>query len=183
VTRTAVDNVGHSTTASCTTLVGATRVIAGTVRRGLQVNSGEVVEITSSATLGGTVKVTSGGSLDVEGATLTHALTASGAAFIRLCGATVSGSMKVSSSTGPVTLGEGDLECPGNAFSKGVTLKGNTAGVSVLENQFDSTLSVTSGGGGTVVTANNVKGRLTVTGNSGAVTDRPNTVGGRLKLQ
>jgi lysophospholipase L1-like esterase len=183
VERTATDNVGHSTTASCTTLVGATRVISGTVSRTLTVKSGEVVEITSTATVNALVRVQSGGSLDVEGATLSRQLSSMGAAFLRVCGSTVARALKITGSTGPVTLGEADAECPSNTFTGAARLKSNTGGVSVLENQFGGVLSVTAGAGGATVSHNTVHGALTVTGNSGTVLDHPNTVSGRSKLQ
>jgi hypothetical protein len=181
VERMAVDNVGHTTTASCTTLVGHTLVISGSLKRKLVVKSGESVELASTAKAKA-VEVQSGGSLDVEGASTTT-IKSSGAVVMRICGAKVSGAVKIIGSTGPVVMGEGNEGCSSNSFAKGVTLQGNTGGVQITGNSIGLALKVTGGSGGTSVTNNTVGKGLTVTGNSGEVTDKPNTVGGKSKLQ
>jgi hypothetical protein len=53
VTRTAVDNVGHSVESSCTTLVEHGRVITGTVKGALTIAAGEDVELAPSARVTG----------------------------------------------------------------------------------------------------------------------------------
>jgi hypothetical protein len=179
VERTATDNVGHSTTNSCTTDVQNSQVISGPVKRKLVVKSGQAIELSSTAKTS-VVEVQSGGSLDVEGAS-TKAIKANGAAVIRICGAKVSGTIKIVGSTGPVTIGDGE-ECAANT-TKGITLQSNTGGVQVTGNTITGALKVTNGSGGTIVTQNKISKALTVTGNSGEVTDSPNTVGGRTKVQ
>jgi hypothetical protein len=175
---TATDNVGHSTTASCTTQVSNTTVVSGKVRHKLVVKSGEAVEVTSTATTG-KIEVQPGGSLDVEGAS-TKAINATGAGVIRICGAKV-GSLKITGSTGPVTIGDSE-GCAANSAS-GATLKGNTGGVTVIGNTFKGAVKVTGNSGGVTVTNNTVSKGLTVTGNTGTVVDQPNTVGGKTKVQ
>jgi lysophospholipase L1-like esterase len=182
VTRTAVDNVGHSTTASCTTLVQPGKVISGTVKKPVKVNSGEVVELSSTAHVG-SVKVLPGGTLDVEGATIAKGLNSSGADLLRFCGASISGPVKVMGSTGPVTIGEGDAECASSTFHVLARLQSNTGGVSIDENQFDKSLYVQSGNGGATVIDNTVLARLYVLKNTGTVADAPNTVSGVTRLQ
>jgi hypothetical protein len=178
--RTATDNVGHSTSASCTTQVGHSKVIAGAVKGKLVVKAGESVELTPTAKANG-VEVQSGGELDVNGAS-TKAVKASGANSISLCGATVSGGLKIVGTSGSVVIGDGE-SCAGSKFAHGGVLQGNTGGQKVIGNTFAARLSVTGGSGGTVVTGNSVGKALTVTGNSGEVIDTPNTVAGRSKLQ
>ena len=175
---TATDNVGHSTTSSCTTQVSNSTVISGKVRKKLVVKSGESVELTSTATTS-TIEVQPGGSLDVEGAS-TKAIKATGANVLRICGAKV-GSLKISGSTGPVTIGDG-AGCGANSGSA-ATLTGNEGGVTVVGNTFKGAVKVTGNSGGVTVTNNTVSKSLTVTGNSGTVVDQPNTVGGKTKTQ
>jgi len=183
VTRTAIDNVGHETTRACTTEVGYTQVITGTVKGKLEVKAGQAIELTSTAKVGGGVVVKSGGALDVEGGTVSGSLTATKATLVRICGATFAGAVKVTNSTGSVVMGEGTAECAANTFHGGVAVKGNTAGVLIDENAFHGALSVTNNASGTTVTNNTIAGSLTVKGNTGSVVDVPNEVEGRSKLQ
>ncbi len=175
----ATDNVGHSTTSSCTTQVVNTNVISGHVKKKLIVKSGESVELTSTAVVA-QVEVEPGGSLDVEGAT-TKGIKASGAGVLRICGAKV-GSIKASGSTGPVVIGDGE-GCSGSSSSAGAVLQGNKAGVTVVGNSFKGSVKVTGNSGGVTVTGNTITKNLTVSGNSGTVVDTPNTVGGKTKAQ
>jgi fermentation-respiration switch protein FrsA (DUF1100 family) len=183
VSATAIDNVGHESSASCTTEVGFSRVITGNVKGKLTVASGESVELTSTAKVSGTVAVKGGGSLDVEGATLSGTLTAKGANVIRICGASVAGSVKITGGSGPVVLGEGNEGCAPTMFHGAVTIKGNTGGVKVDENGFHSSLKVQGNSGGVTVVNNTIAASLTVKGNSGAVVDSPNEVEGKKKVQ
>jgi hypothetical protein len=182
VTRTAVSNVGLETTKSCTTYVGYYVVVTGPVDK-LVVRDGEAVELASTAKAKGPVTVKPGGALDIEGATLSGSLSAKEAALLRVCGASVAGTVNVSRSTGSVVIGEGTAECAASTFSAAVTVKANGSGVSIDENVFDSSLKVLDNDGGTTVTHNKVAGALTVTGNAAPVVDSPNEVKGKSKLQ
>jgi hypothetical protein len=179
IERTATDNVGHATTASCTTQVVQTRVIAGRVKGKLVVKEGEAVKLTSTARANA-IEVQAGGSLDVEGAT-TKGIKASKAAVIRICGAHV-GAIHASNGTGSVTIGDGE-GCAANVGSAGAKLTGNTDGVTVVGNSFKGAVKITGSSGGVTVTANTIAKSLTVTGNSGTVVDQPNTVAGKSKIQ
>jgi hypothetical protein len=183
VTRTAVDNVGHETTGSCSVLVGYTQVITGNVKGKLLVKSGQAIELTSTAKVSGPVTVKPGGALDVEGAKISGTLASKGAALLRICGATISGAIKAINGTGSVVVGEGDAECASNTVHGSGTVKGNAAGVLIDENSFGTSLKVQSNEGGTTVINNTVGASLTVTGNTGTVTDKPNEVEGKEKLQ
>ncbi len=183
VSTTAIDNVGHETTSSCTTDVGYTKVISSNVKGKLLVKAGEAVELTAAAKVSGTVTVKAGGKLDIEGATLSGSLSTSKAALVRICGASVSGPLKVSASTGPVVIGQGSSGCAASTFYGTAAVKGNTAGVTIEGDMFHASVKVTGNAGGTTVTGNMIAGSLTATGNSAPLVDRPNEVEGRAKLQ
>ncbi len=177
--RSATDNVGHSSSSSCTTQVGFTRVISGRVSTKLIVKSGEAVQLTSTARTNA-IEVQSGGSLDVEGATTTG-IKASKPGVMRICGAKV-GALSVIASTGAVMLGDGE-GCAGSSYSAGAALQNNTGGVKVIANTFKGTVKVTGNSGGTTVTGNTIGQSLTVLRNSAPVVDKPNTVAGKSTLQ
>ncbi len=183
ITRTAIDNVGHETSDSCTTQVGYTQVIGGTVKGKLIVKAGQSIELTSTAKLAGEVIVKPHGALDIEGATLSGSLHAKEAALLRICGASVGGPVTAVNGSGSVVMGEGSKACASNSFYGTVTIKGNTAGVLVDENEFHASLKVIGNSGGTTVTNNSVAGALTVSANSDTVIDKPNAVEGKSKLQ
>src|SRR6202012_1540668 len=110
VSATAVDNLGHEATSSCSTQVGFSQVLTGTVKGKLVIKAGQSVQLTSTAKVSGTVTVKPGGAIDVEGATLSGSLSAKGATLVRACGADVAGATKAVGSTGAVVLGDGG-EC------------------------------------------------------------------------
>ena len=159
---------GHSTTASCTTQVGNTTVISGNVSNKLIVKSGEAVKLTSTAHDAARSKC-SRAARWTSRAPPPKAIKASRAGVMRICGAKV-GALKITGSTGPVTIGDGE-GCAGQQLLAGATLTGNTGGVSVIGNTFKGTVKVTGNSGGTTVTNNTVGKNLTVTGNSGTVVD------------
>jgi hypothetical protein len=183
VTRTAVDNVGHETTSSCTTEVGYTKVITGNVKGKLLVKAGEAVELSPTAKASGAVTVKPGGSLDIEGATLSGSLSARNAALVRICGASIAGPFKASAGSGAVVLGEGTAGCSADTFYGPVTISANTAGVSIDGDTFHASVKVKGNAAGVVVTNNVIAGSLAVTKNTGTVIDRPNEVEGSSKLQ
>ncbi len=183
VTRTAIDNVGHETTAACTTEVGYTQVITGNVKGPEVVKAGQAVELTGTAKVSGTLTVKAGGAVDVEGATVSGALSANGATLVRVCGASISGATKVVNSTGSVVIGEGSPSCSASTLHGGVTIKANKASVLVDENSFGSMVNVQSNSDGVSITNNTIAGSLTVKNNTGTVHDEPNEVEGKSKLQ
>lgn len=186
VSVTAVDNVGHETTGSCSTLVGNTQVITGKVKSRLLVKSGQAIELTSTAKASGGVTVKPGGALDVEGATVSGTLSSNGATLLRICGATLSGPVKAINGSGSVVMGEGGEACSANSFHGTVTAKANQAGVLIDENAFNAfnaSLKVQNNAGGSTVRNNTVAGSLTVTANTGTVIDTPNEVEGKTKIQ
>jgi hypothetical protein len=179
ITRTAIDNVGHEASASCTTEVIETTVISGRHKGKLIVKGGEAVQLTATAQTN-QIEVKEGGSLDVEGAK-TKGITANGASVIRICGASV-GAVKLKGDTGPITLGE-ESGCGPSSFSAASQVQNNTDGVGVVGNTFKGSLKVTGNSGGTTVVNNAIGQNLNVTGNAAPVVDAPNTVGGKAKTQ
>jgi hypothetical protein len=129
------------------------------------------------------VVVKPGGALDVEGATISGTLSASGATLLRICGATLSGPVKALKGSGSVVMGEGTEACSSSSFAGTVTVKENKAGVLIDENTFSSSLKVLNNAGGTTVTNNTIAGSLIVTGNTGTVVDTPNEVEGKTKIR
>jgi hypothetical protein len=179
---TAIDHVGHETMASCSTLVGYTQVISGSVGK-LTVKAGQAIELTSTAKVSGELAVKPGAALDIEGATVSGSLHASGAALLRICGANITGVTSAVKGTGSVVMGEGNAECPSSTFHGTTTIKENGAGVLIRKNTFLASLKVLKNTGGVTVIENTVAGELIVTGNTGTVVDKPNTVEGKSKLQ
>ena len=181
VERTASDNVGHSTSSSCTTQVGFTLVIGGNVKHKLVVKNGESVELTSTAKAKAR-EVEAGGSLDVEGA-LDRRSTRTVRPRFRICGATFEVREDHVSSSGPVTIGDG-AGCAANTTSAR-SHASEQRGWRVDHRQHRSTAEGhrQAPAATTIVTGNTVGKSLTVTGNSGEVTDTPNTVGGKSKIQ
>jgi hypothetical protein len=181
IERTASDNVGHSTTSSCTTDVENTQTITGSLKKKLIVKSGEAVELSSTAKTKA-IEVQAGGALDIEGASA-GGIKASGASEIRICAATLSGSSKITGTSGSLVIGD-EAGCAGSSFKSGLTVSANSGTVSVIANQIGAKLTVTNDtGSATTVTHNTVGKALTVTGNSGTVIDTPNNVKGKTKAQ
>jgi hypothetical protein len=181
IERTASDNVGHSTTSSCTTDVENTQTISGSLKKKLVVKSGEAVELTSTAKAKA-IEVQFGGALDVEGAS-TGGIKASGASQIRICAAAASGAGKLTSTSGSVVVGD-EAGCGGSSFKSGLTVTAGSGTVTVIGDELGAKLTVThNSGSATTVTHNTVGKALTVTGNSGTVSDMPNSVKGKTKVQ
>jgi len=181
VQRTASDNVGHSTTSSCTTDVENTQTITGALKKKLIVKSGEAVELSATAKAKA-IEVQSGGALDIEGAS-TGGIKASGASTIRVCGASINGASKITGTSDAVVIGD-EAGCAGSSFKSGLTLSANADTVAVEGNQLGAKLTVTHDtGDATTVTHNTVGKALTVTANSGTVIDTPNAVKGKTKVQ
>jgi hypothetical protein len=179
---TAIDNVGHETEASCSTLVGYTQVISTNLKGNLTIKAGQAIELTKTAKVSGNVVVKPGGALDVEGATISGTFSAKEATLIRVCGAAAA-KVTVTKSSGSVVIGEGNEACSPSKFGGVVTIKENKAGVLIDENVFSASLKVIGNEGGTTVIDNKIAGELIVKANTGTVVDTPNTVEGKSKIQ
>ena len=82
-----------------------------------------------------------GGSLDLEGVTMTGPLDSKSANAIRLCAATVRGPVTISGGTGPVLVG-GEA-CDANTIVGPVRVTDNTGGVELNGNHVIGPLRVT----------------------------------------
>ena len=127
----------------------------------LNVAAGEAVCIGPGGMQVGPVRVSPGGSLDIEGGQITGPVTSSGAAVVRICGATITGPLTISGSTGPVLVG--GAGCDPNTIVGPVRVTDNTGGVEV--------------------SGNHIVGPLRVTGNSAPVHAVGNTVTGPVTIQ
>jgi hypothetical protein len=134
-----------SSTSAVTTTVGCTNTITGNVNGSLVLGPGSTCVL--NATVGGSITVPKGSLLDLENSTVTGSINASKAAFVRICGSSAS-SVTISSSTGPVVVGDAGDGCAVNTFSGSLTVLHNTHGVQVI--------------------GNHVAGAVTASGNSGA---------------
>jgi hypothetical protein len=104
----------------------------------------------SGLALKGSILVGRGASLDIEQAKITGAIIATGPSRIRICGATIGGSVKVAAAGGVVQIGDpGRDGCTVNRITGSLTLEHDTHGVFAVGNR--------------------VRGRVTASGNHRAV--------------
>jgi hypothetical protein len=129
----------------------------------LSVRSGQAICLSPGANIEGAITVEPGGSLDIEGAMVNGSVSANGAGVVRICDSKVNGSLTISSSTGPVIIGDEALGCSGNTINGPVSITSNTDGVC-----FDN---------------NTVNGPLTITGNTGSIWVTDDTVTGTENVQ
>ncbi len=130
VTRTAVDNVGHETTASCNTHVVYSKVLSGPITKMVAVKAGEGVEIAPGAKVSANVTVRPGAGLDIEDAVVSGSVKAAGAGAVRICGSTVAGSVAVKGG-GSVVIGDGTSNCPADTIDGATNLTSNLGNVLV----------------------------------------------------
>jgi hypothetical protein len=115
----------------------------------LNVAAGQAICIGAGATQAGPVTVQPGGSLDVEGGSITGPLTATGAAAVRLCGMTLTGPLTISGSTGLALVG-GDTAtgpCDPSSIAGPARVTGNTGGVEFNGNTVVGPLRITGNTG------------------------------------
>ena len=146
------------------------------------VANGQSICVTSRGNLSGTVTVSQGGALWVNGGTITGALSvqaggvlwvsgatisslqATGASALTVCGTKVQGSVTVTGSTGSVLIG--GTGCAGNTISGSVSITNNTGGVGFSKNSVTGSVTITGNTGGFQYSDNSVHGTTKVTGNS-----------------
>ncbi len=124
--------------------------LTGSHSGGLTVSSGKAVCLGAGYTQNGPITVTSGGALDIEGATLDGPVSVTGVTAVRVCGTSLTGPLTISGSTGLVVIGD----------DEGPTCAGNT---------ITGPVSLTSNGGGVEFDNNTVNGPLTITHTTGTV--------------
>jgi hypothetical protein len=182
VTFTPTDTTDYtSPTATTTISVGFTQACITTTDNGsLTVAKGQAICVSSGGKVTGSISVTSGGALYVNGGTIGGSLGSAGAAAVTLCKATITGSISIATTGGPVTLG-GDA-CAGDTVGGSVSVADNSGGVSLQNSHVTGSFSVSSNTGGVVVTANTITGSASVQNNAGGCTFTNNTVTGSLAI-
>jgi hypothetical protein len=120
----------------------------------------------------GAVNVAPGGALDVEGSTITGAVTlVGGFETLEFCGSsTVRGAISATGGIGAVRIGGsgllGALDCTANTIDGAVTLDANQAGVEVSNNGVVGAVMANANLGGTLLSGNRIGGALTCTMNA-----------------
>jgi hypothetical protein len=133
-----------------------------------------------SAYVGGDVTVPPGARVLFTNTTVARALNASGGLII-MCGSSI-GTASTLSGAGPLTLGDVDRGCAGNAFNSSVQLLSTKGGLRFMANSVRAGLTVTgTQGGPTVIGGNSVGGSLTCNRNNPTAVNggRPNGAGAR----
>jgi hypothetical protein len=120
--------------ASLSYLVTCTVTLTGTHSGTLEVTSSTCIK--AGATITGAIDVHPGGSLDLESATVTGPVTATGVpGVVRVCNSSIGGSLDVKSDTGLVIVGDpGDAMCAPNTIAGTLLLQNNTGGVEAINN-------------------------------------------------
>jgi hypothetical protein len=172
-----------SASASITQAVTFSKPCITTTVPGFTVASGQSVCVTAPGRVTGPVTVNSGGALSVSGATVSASLSSTGATALWFCGATITGSVSVSATTGFVMIGDGGDDgqpaCAGNSVKSSVSLGGNTGGFEVAGNTITGSASFTGNTGtgpywqdaAPEIEGNSIGGGLSCSGNSPAPTD------------
>jgi len=144
--------------------VTATTTITGVRTTSLTVGAGQAIYVPAGATLVGSITISPGGAVDIEGGSVTGQVRSSGKTggptVVRLCGGHVGSAVAISSASRSVLVG--GLNCGGDTIDGPLTLTNNIGGVSVVHTT--------------------VGGSATITGNSGGFAYLYNTVSGKLKL-
>jgi hypothetical protein len=139
----------------------------------------------------GGVVIPSGARVSIMDSTIKGVVLADGgAAGLTICGTTVTGKLTVKGATDYLLLGDTVEEaCFGNWFNTGVTLTGNTGGLTLGDNTISGGVIVTNNvGNGPApnhlspeIEANSIKGKLECSGNSPIASNdgRPNSATSR----
>ena len=133
---------------SLTYVVTCTVNVTGTRSSTLEVTSSTCIR--PGATVTGSIDVHGAGTLDLEGATVTGAIAATGTSgVIRICGSAIGGSVDVKQASALVMVGDpGDAACAPNTISGFLILKNNTGGVEAINNTEHGLLSSGNSGPG-----------------------------------
>ncbi|MDQ6613713.1 MAG: Ig-like domain repeat protein [Actinomycetota bacterium] len=123
-----------TSTTPITATIGCTNTITGDHPGSLVVSSGIVCVV--GATIGGSVIVAKGASIDIEGSTIGGGISADGGAgTIRICGTNTKGTVSVQRMAGLVIIGDpGDAACTPNRIGGSLILQDNTGGVEAINN-------------------------------------------------
>jgi hypothetical protein len=172
-----------SSSASITQAITFSQPCITTTVPGFTVPSGQSVCVAAPGKVTGPVTVNSGGALSLNGATVGAPISSTGATALWFCGATITGSVSVSATTGFVVIGnggdDGPSACTGNTVKASVSLGGNTGGFEVAGNQITGSVSFTGNTGtgpywqdaAPEIEGNSIGGPLDCPGNSPAPAD------------
>lgn len=130
----------------------------------LRIGAGEAVCLGSGARVAGPIRV-DGGSLWIDGAHVLALLDSTHATAIGICGADVAGLVSITSSTGPVVVGDG-ASCAGNHIVGPVSIQANTGGVSFVGNTDLGPVVLRDNSGGFAYSGNTVHGPVRLSNNS-----------------
>ncbi len=176
------DSTDYSTVPASTTItVGFTQAcITGSYNGSLTVAKGQVVCIGNGGTVKGSVAVAAGGALYINGGSIAGSVSSSAALAVTFCAATITASLSLSNTSGPVTIG--GTGCGGNTIGGGVSVSNSSGAVALENNHIAGSLSVSSNTGGVTVTGNTITGSASLTKNSGGFTYSGNTVHGSVQI-
>ncbi len=170
-----------------TVTYSAGNCLSGTYVFGYTVLPGQSVCFGPSATVDLALNVSLGGSVDIEGAKINGIINAVSVNTVRVCGATINGSVSVLGASGAVWIGDGS-DCAGNTVNGSVTIANVQGGVLVMGTTINGALDAQFDSGGIVVAYesitfgvtlfDNANGGLIVTGVSdgGGLTVESNNV-------
>jgi hypothetical protein len=133
-------------TATTTYTVSAATTITGTHTGGLTITSGTT--LITGAHITGSLSISAGASVDIEGSTIGGSLAAGHGGALRICGSTIGGSMSVSFAGGLVVAGDtGDAQCAVNTIGGALSLSFNTNGIVVVGNHVGGAVASTGNSG------------------------------------
>jgi outer membrane protein assembly factor BamB len=164
-----------------------TLTLTGTVSGPLTINAGQSVCLTN-AQVAGPVTVNPGGALRVAASSLAAGVVANAPAFFGICSSKVaappaapSQGVVVTNASVTLRLGDPDNGCALNQVSGGVSLTGDTGGLTLGGNHLTGDVTVSNDTVGTaVVKANQITGVLACSGDNPPPTNagQPNAVSG-----
>ena len=170
-----------SASASTTLTVGFTQSCITTTYNGsLTIAKGQALCIGTGGKVTGSVSVSPGGSLWVDGGSIGGSLSSSGASALSMAGATLTGSLSVTGSTGPVVVG--GPSGSGVTIGGSVSITSNTKGVTFDNDHVTGSLSISANAGGLAVTGNVITGSASVTANTGGIVFTNNAISGSLAI-
>jgi hypothetical protein len=129
---------------------------------GLNVRTGQAICTSPGAVIRGPITVQPGGSLDIEGAGVYGPITSNGAGVVRICDSKINGSVSISSSTGPVIIGDEGIGCSRNTINGPVNITNNMGGVTVDDNTVNGPATITGNSPSLAFIGNTVTGTMTI---------------------
>jgi len=129
-------------------LVTCTVNVSGTHPGPLEVTTSTCIR--SGATVSGAIEIHGAGALDLESATVTGPIAATGTSgVIRICGSAIGGSVDIKQVSALVIVGDpGDAACAPNTIAGTLILKNNTGGVEAINNTEHGLISSGNSGPG-----------------------------------